>query len=258
MKFAFAGDRKISVKVLRFLIEQGYRPSALMVSEKARASHSEELVELADLNSKYVFTGKEFNSPENFQKLVKLDLDYIIGIHFPYIISRKVLEIPKIGFLNLHPAYLPFNKGWHTPSWAILDQTPYGATLHFMAEELDAGDIIHQKEIVALPSDTANSLYARTLELEFEVFREALPTLVSLRPSRAKQSEKGTSKSRKDLPKVQKIDLAESYTGEELINKLRALTTNSIDEAAYFVKNGKKIAIQVILKELDDLSPSTE
>src|SRR5690606_40574828 len=64
----------------------------------------------------YIFEGNDFKNDENFSKLKELNLDYIIGIHFPYIIPTEVLKIPKTGFLNLHPAYLPYNKGWNTPS----------------------------------------------------------------------------------------------------------------------------------------------
>jgi folate-dependent phosphoribosylglycinamide formyltransferase PurN len=58
---------------------------------------------------------------------------------------------------------LPYNKGWNTPSWAILDTT-YGA-LHFMTEALDEDDIIHQKKL-EIVLRTANTLYQKALELE--------------------------------------------------------------------------------------------
>lgn len=250
MRYAFAGDRNISVQVLNFLISQGHEPLALLVTEGKTSTHSKELIDLVDLKEEYIFSGKEFNNAKNIEKLKDLELDYIFGIHFPYILSEEALNIPKIGFLNLHPAFLPFNKGWHTPSWAIIDKTPYGATLHFMTKELDAGDIIHQRQISILPNDTADSLYAKTLELELKVFKEALPSLISLQPQRLPQSSKGTRKSKKDLSKVQEIDLSQNYTGEEILDKLRALTTNSVEEAAYFVKDGKKFAVQVVLKEI--------
>lgn len=250
MKYAFAGNREISVKILKFLISQGYSPKALFTTEGKNDSHSNELIHLSDLDSDYIFSGIDFKKNQNIEKLKKLDLDYIFGIHFPYIIPEEVLSIPKIGFLNLHPAFLPFNKGWHTPSWAILDKTPFGATLHFMTKELDAGDIIHQKQIKIKPDDTANSLYLRTLQLEYEVFQEAFPDLLTLNPSRKTQSETGTSKNKKDLAKIQEINLSESYKAEDLIDKLRALTTNNIEEAAFIKKEGKKIAITITLTEL--------
>lgn len=104
---------------------------------------------------------------------MKFDVDYIFGIHFPYIIKNELINLPKVGFLNLHPAYLPFNKGWHTPSWAILDERNR-ATLHFMSEELDGGDIIAQEELEVSSTVTANELYRQALNLKENYFIKIL------------------------------------------------------------------------------------
>lgn len=255
MKYIFAGDRDIAVSVLNHLMQQGYAPEALLVSGEGRASHAEELIALSGLRDELVFRGGNFKTPEAIALLQELQPDYIIGIHFPYIIRKDVLDIPKIGFLNLHPAYLPYNRGWHTPTWAILEGTPIGATLHFMSEELDAGDIIHQKQLDVLPNDTANSLYRRLKDLELDVFKEALPSILRLEPNRQAQDiNLGTSHNRRDLfkPEVQKINLEEKYKAEQLLNKLRALTTNSLAEAAYFEENGKTYRVQVQITEEDN------
>ena len=252
MKYIFAGDRDIAVSVLNHLMQQGYEPAALLVSGEDRASHAEELITLSGLPQELIFRGGDFKTTEAIALFEELQPDYIIGIHFPYIIRKNVLDIPKIGFLNLHPAYLPYNRGWHTPTWAILEGTPIGATLHFMSEELDAGDIIHQKQLDVLPNDTANSLYRRLKDLELDVFKEALPSILKLKPTRQVQDlSLGTSHNRKDLfkPEIQKIFLDKEYKAEELLNRLRALTTNSLAEAAYFEVNGKKYRVQMQIIE---------
>jgi len=253
MKYIFAGDRSISVQILEFIISKGFKPSALFVSSDVKQSHANELIKISSLSSGKIFKGKEVNNEETINIITTFEVDYIIGIHFPYIISKKLLEVPKIGFLNLHPAYLPFNKGWHTPSWAIIDGTPYGATLHFMSEKLDAGDIIFQEEVVVSSSETANSLYTKVLKKEYEVFVKAFDDIKNFKPNRVKQLIKGTSHVKRDLEKVQEIDLDKNYKGKDLINLLRGLTTNSIQESAYFLENGKKYFMQInIIKEGDE------
>lgn len=252
MRYAFAGDRNISCILLKFLIKKGHSPLVLFVSGGVNATHDQELIDIAGIDKTHIFTGNNFRNSEHIEQLKELELDYIFGIHFPYIIPKEVLEIPKIGFLNLHPAYLPYNKGWHTPSWAILDKTPYGATLHFMEEALDEGDIIYQKKLKVLPQDTADTLYQRALMLEEEVFYEAFETLITMKPSRKRQQKRGTSHVKRDLHKLQQIDLNHECHPEEFIDKLRALTTNKESEAAYFIKDGKKIGIQVNLFEMDE------
>lgn len=253
MRYAFAGDRQISCDLLEFLIQKGFYPAALLVSQQEKASHVQRLENLVDLDSDFIIKGEDFRNGDNIEKLRDLNLDYILCIHFPYIIPKEVLDIPKIGFLNLHPSYLPFNKGWHTPSWAILDKTIYGATLHFMSESLDGGEIIHQKRLSVEMNDTANSLYQRVLQLERIVFKEALDDLVSLNPKRIKQNNLGTTHMKKDIEEKRLLDLNEKGTVGELLDKIRALTTNNKKELAYFDSEGKKMGVKIdfILLEED-------
>jgi methionyl-tRNA formyltransferase len=242
----FAGDRDLSVWVLKFLLERGVKPVALLVSSEKKASHANEIRQLCShLDASMIFEGKDFREPDNFATLAKLQPDYIIGIHFPYIIDKASLKMPNHGVINLHPAFLPFNRGWHTPSWALLDHTPYGATLHFMDEGIDTGDIIHQKQIEVQPDDTANTLYQKVKQLEFEVFKEAWPSLANFSYVRTKQDPSaGTEHQKKDLAAVQQIDEDEI----KLIEKLRALTTNTQAEAAYFEMRGVRYFVQVTIQ----------
>lgn len=277
MRYAFAGDRDIAVRVLRFLLEQGAPPSALLIPENP--SHADEIISLlqgkeniaspanpaarlsgdspTDVRSGIsptadlpVFAGKELSDWTD--ELASLDLDYIFGIHFPHLVPREILEIPRVGVLNLHPAYLPFNKGWHTPSWMILDDTPAGATLHFMEETLDAGDIIHQKLLEVCPSDTAHSLYRRLKDLEYEVFIEAWPDLRRLQPPRTPQPPgEGTSRRRAELAEIRRLDLDAPTTAREVLRTLRALTTDRESEAAYFEEGASGYLVRVDIKPME-------
>lgn len=251
MKYAFAGDRQISCDILKKLIVEGFNPSALIVSSGKNETHANKLIAISGLDKDKILYGNEIKKSKGVNLLKSLSLDYILGIHFPYIIPTTILDIPKIGFLNLHPAYLPYNKGWHTPSWAIIDNTPYGATLHFMTEKLDEGAIVHQLKIEVEKTDTANSLYNKVLKLEKKVFFEALPNLVSLNPRKIKQVGKGTSHSKKDLSKIQEIDLNEYILTSKLLDKLRALRTNNPSELPFFMDRGKRIGIKIDFEIMD-------
>ncbi len=145
---------------------------------------------------------------------------------------------PSRGVLNLHPSYLPYNRGWHTPTWAILDGTPAGASLHYVDESLDTGDIVCQRHAVIDPADTAHTLYAKLKKLEVEVFKEGWqqitdgsakqhsPDRWSRRPS--------TDGSRFLIRPCSDSSSTPSSEPRDLLRQLRALTTNRLDEAAYF------------------------
>jgi methionyl-tRNA formyltransferase len=252
IRYAFAGDRDIAVRVLDYLLECGHRPAALLVSGPERASHAEELAaRCGHLDDTLVFCGPRFREPASLAVLERLSLDLIIAVHFPYLVPPGVLQLPRTGVLNLHPAYLPYNRGWHTPSWAILDDTPIGATLHFMDEGIDTGDIVHRRQLAVSPADTADTLYARVKDLELDVFREAWPLLVTRQYSRTPQPAEGTSHRRTDLldPAVQEIDLETSVPAGDLLRRLRALTTSRQEEAAYFQVAGKRYRIRIQIRE---------
>ena len=252
-RIIYAGDRDIAVWVLQFILEKGIRPLALLVPAADKATHADELTTLCNyLQDSSILQGTVFREPTGLELLRSLVPDYVVCVHFPYIIPKAVLQIPRVGVLNLHPAFLPYNRGWHTPTWTILEGTPYGGTLHFMSEEVDMGDIVHQRELKVSPGDTAHSLYERVKALEFQVFCEAWPALVSGFYTRRPQDPgSGTIHRRKDLfaPLVQEVGLNAQVRAGELIDRLRALTTNRLDEAAYFEINGKRYRIQVTIVE---------
>lgn len=249
LRIAFAGDRDIAVWVLDFILSQGCQPLALLVPDLKHASHAEQLITRCSfLDPDNILTGRSFREPRGVELLRELELDYVIGIHFPLIIPGSVLTTPRHGVLNLHPAYLPYNRGWHTPTWAIMDGTPIGATLHFMDAGVDTGDIVHQKKLTVSPGDTANTLYARLKQLEFEVFKEAWPLIVTGDFIRQPQSSiDGTAHKRCDLfaQAIQQIDLEQEMKVGDLLQRLRALSTNQTSEAAYFEAEGVRYRVQV-------------
>jgi len=248
-KIIFAGNRIIAVQILELLISEGMNPLALLLPTQKKGSHNQEMKDLSEyLESDRILYGNEFRQAKGIELLSKLRPDYILCIHFPYIIPAEVLSIPRIGVLNLHPAFLPFNRGWHTPSWAILTGSPIGGTLHFMDEDIDTGDIVHQKEVEVLPTDTANSLYKRILETEYQVFKEALPSLIHRSYKRISQKNmKGSIHKKEDLLTgfMRKLDLDQEIRLDELLTILKALTTNRVDESAFFEMDGKRYYLQV-------------
>jgi len=251
LRIAFAGDRDIAVWVLDFVLSRGVRPLALMVPDEPRASHAHALRDRCKhLSENNILVGTSFREPTGINKLRALELDYVLGIHFPYLVPKEVLAVSKHGFLNLHPAYLPFNRGWHTSTWTILQGTPAGATLHFMDTGVDTGDVIHQKLLHVAEDDTADTLYKRLKKLELEVLQEAWPQLTACNFIRIPQkSNDGTYHKRKDLfqGQVQRINLDEPTTARQLITSLRALTTDRIDEAAYFEVDGERFRVQLVI-----------
>lgn len=253
VRLVYAANRRIGLSCLRALIREGLVPVALLIPTQPYAECTAEMRELVP--GIPVLEGQSFRDPTGLELLRTLEPDYIVSVHFPYIFPPEVLAISSIGNLNLHPAYLPYNRGWHTPSWAILEDTPYGATLHWIDEGVDTGDIALQARLEIRPSDTAHTLYQRVLELEEQLFIRAIPMIRERSLPRYPQSGTGTVHKKADLQRVQKLDLTEECPVDALLRRLRALTTNRWDEAAVFEVNGKRYRVRIEIREEDEVIP---
>lgn len=254
MRLVYAANRAIGVHALALLQRAGIEPVALLVPDGAGASRIADMRAALD-SAIPIIEGTSFKSPTGLARLATLSPDYILSVHYPYLFPQSVITISKIGVLNLHPAFLPFNRGWHTPSWAIIDQTPIGATLHWVDENVDAGDIALQRLIDIRPSDTADSLYQRLLQSELDLLEMAIPLLKTNQLPRQPQQPGGSAHRKMDLAAIQQIDLMKSVRADDLLNLLRGLTTNNPEEAAYFVKDGRRYRIRVDITEANSADP---
>lgn len=225
----YAANRKIGLTCLQELLAAGVKPLALLLAEGERASFHEEMRALLPLTP--TFSGKTFRSEEALALLSTFKPDYLISVHFPYMIPKEALSLPRIGSLNLHPAYLPFNRGWNTPTWAIVDQTPYGATFHWIDEGIDTGPIALQEQIDVPPTITAHALYQQALAAELRIFQKALPLLLQETLPRMSQIGEGTSHAKGDINQIQNLD--DIKDPMLAIRIVRGLTTNNLQESAY-------------------------
>ncbi|MDD5041849.1 MAG: formyltransferase family protein [Candidatus Peribacteraceae bacterium] len=236
----YAANRPIGLRCLNMLLTAGLTPAGLLIAEGAGASAQEEMQTL--VSGIPVLSGKSFRSPENVELLRSLKPDYLISVHFPYIIPKEILTLPRVGTLNLHPAFLPFNRGWNTPTWAIVEGTPFGATLHWIDEGIDTGNIALQEHVEVLPTDTAHELYQRALQAEERIFERAIPLLQSQSLPRLPQSGEGTSHAKGDIERIRDLDACTDPALRERI--VRGLTTNDPEETAYRTIDGKRTPVR--------------
>ncbi len=244
-RFAYAPNKRIGLNCLKILLEARWTPSAILLPRRRMAAYSDHIEDLVAPLNIPIFRGANIRRDESIAQLQDMDLDYIISVHFPEILRSEIISIPKAGTMNLHPAYLPYNRGWHTPSWAIWDQTPYGATLHWIDNGIDTGDIIAQRMLSIAPNDTAHSLYQKVLKLEEQLFEEIIPDLLAGDLSGSPQTGRSTSRKKRELAAIRKIEMDQPTTARNVILKLRALTTNKKQEAAYFDENGQRYLVRV-------------
>lgn len=111
-------------------------------------------------------------------------------------------KAPAGGILNLHNSYLPWNRGAHPCTWAIIDRTPHGATMHWVDQGVDTGPIFYQEALEIRPGETAHSLYERTADLEVDVFRASIIMLTGGDRRRIPQPQGGTFHLKSDFERL--------------------------------------------------------
>ncbi len=111
-------------------------------------------------------------------ELKALQPDFIFSVQYRRLLRPKVLSIPRQGCVNLHFGLLPRYGGCYPVAWAILNgESAAGATLHYMTDRFDEGDVIAQTSVPVRPYTTARDLFDQLSEAGAELFRAQYPAL---------------------------------------------------------------------------------
>jgi phosphoribosylglycinamide formyltransferase-1 len=123
---------------------------------------------------------KEFDGRASFEEALSAALhahkvELVCNAGFMRILTDKFVEEWENKQLNIHPSLLPKYKGLHTHERAIENgDTQAGCTVHFVRTEVDGGPVIIQKAVPIKPDDTPDTLAARVLKAEHEIYPLAL------------------------------------------------------------------------------------
>ncbi len=148
----------------------------------------ESVADLAALHGIEVITPDNPNAPEVAEKIAALHPDFFFSFYYREMLKAPLLAIPKSGALNMHGSLLPKYRGRVPVNWAIIKgETETGATLHYMTEKPDNGDIVAQQAVPILPDDTALQVFLKvTVAAEMALY-QVLPQLLAGRAPRVKQ-----------------------------------------------------------------------
>lgn len=94
-----------------------------------------------------VFRCKTVNSPAALDFIKKQTPDLMVNMRTRNIYKKPVLDLPKIGCINIHHGLLPENRGTLCDLWAWIEGRPVGFSIHWMNEKIDDGDILDRCEV---------------------------------------------------------------------------------------------------------------
>jgi methionyl-tRNA formyltransferase len=122
----------------------------------------------------------DINLPENVEFLRSMNPDFLLSFYYRFMIRKEVLDIPRRGALNLHGSLLPKYRGRVPVNWAVINgETETGATLHYMVEKPDAGDIVDQQRIVIEFTDTSLDVFNKVTDAAVCILSRSWPLLLS-------------------------------------------------------------------------------
>ncbi|MBI4556757.1 MAG: methionyl-tRNA formyltransferase [Candidatus Hydrogenedentes bacterium] len=112
---------------------------------------------------------------EELAPLRALEPDLLLVGGFSIILKRPILELPRLGCVNVHASLLPRHRGPNPFSAVIVaNEAETGITFHVMEEGIDTGPILHQAAIAIDPKDTAMGLYRKICDLNADHVLEVM------------------------------------------------------------------------------------
>lgn len=228
MRIIFMGTPDFARDSLKAIIDAGHEIlSVITVPDKPKGrgmklipSEVKEYALEKDLEVLQPVKLRENN--EILDRIKKLKPDLICVVAYGKILPKEILEIPKFGCINVHPSLLPKYRGSAPIQWAILNgDEKTGVTIMYLDEEMDAGDIILQKEVQILDNETSGELWDKLSKIGADLLVEALEQIEKGKASRTKQGNDFTIAPmlEKSLSKIN----WEEKTAREIKNLVRGL-----------------------------------
>ncbi len=120
------------------------------------------------------------STPELAHRIGELQPDFVFSFYYRAMLGAPLLRAARRGALNMHGSLLPKYRGRAPVNWAILrGERETGATLHYMVERADAGDIVDSQAVPILRDDDAREVFAKVTVAAEMVLARSLPGLIA-------------------------------------------------------------------------------
>jgi methionyl-tRNA formyltransferase len=186
VRVVFWGTPEFAAPSLRALVGESFEVVGVVTQPDKPQGRSRRIIpspvkQIAIDEEIPLFQPKNARDPELFEKLSELKPDISVVVAYGHILPQKIIDLPKLGTLNIHASLLPALRGAAPIQAAIrqgLMQT--GVTVMRVVPALDAGPVILQADTPIFEDETYGELQVRLSELGALALVETM-TLVSLR-----------------------------------------------------------------------------
>jgi methionyl-tRNA formyltransferase len=195
MRILFMGTPDFAVASLRRLVADGHEVCGVFTQPDKPKNRGHKLVPtpvkgFALTENIPVYQPLKMRDGTALELVQSLAPELTVVAAYGRILPEDILEAPRYGSINVHSSLLPKYRGAAPINWAILngDETT-GVSIMYMAKELDAGDVILQKETPIGPDEDAQALTVRLADLGAEALSEAVAAIGNGTAARTPQDE---------------------------------------------------------------------
>jgi len=180
MRVVFMGTPDIAATCLKKILDDGFDVVAVYTQPDRPKGRGMKMVfspvkELAIANDIPVYQPENFRADETVEELRALQPDVVAVVAYGRILPQRVLDIPKMGCINIHASLLPAYRGSAPYQWAVLSgEKVTGVTAMYLCREMDAGDIIDAAQTPIGPNETAGELLDRLAVLGAQLLEKTL------------------------------------------------------------------------------------
>jgi len=249
MRILYLGNNWLGLKALEWLKAQGAQIVGLVAHPEKTARYRDEILRASGLPESAIIDGSRLKRASVLESVAALKPDLGLSVLFGYIVRKPFLDLLPSGCINLHPAYLPYNRGKYPNVWSIVERTPAGVSLHYMNEGVDTGDIIARLKVPIDAADTGESLYHKLEQAGLELMRATWPSLQSGKVRRIPQRRgQGSFHLASDVDRIDELKLDQKRKVRDILDLLRARTFPPYS-GAFFRDRGRKIQVRIQLIE---------
>ncbi len=195
MKIVFMGTPDFAVQPLKALIENGHEIALVVTKEDKPKGRGYEMSftpvkEEALANGVEIFQPTTLNTEEVYEKLKSIDAELYVVVAYGKILPQKILDLPRLGCINIHASLLPSYRGAAPIQWAIIDGCKKtGITTMLMDSGLDTGDILKKYEINIEDDETGGSLFEKLALLGAKAIVDTIENLDNIVPVKQKDTD---------------------------------------------------------------------
>lgn len=226
-KIIFMGTPDFSTKILEMLIAE-HDVIAVVTQPDRPVGRKRKLTpppvkQLAEEHGLPVYQPEKLAQSDDLQTLIDMDADLIVTAAFGQLLPKALLDAPQYGAINVHASLLPKYRGGAPIHQAIIDgQKETGVTIMYMAEKLDAGDIIAQQAIAIESTDDVGSMHDKLSFLGANLLQQTLPDIINGTQDATPQDESEASFASNISREDERLDWSRS--AEAIHNHIRGLS----------------------------------